>query len=38
LDEATNSGEVDVEGKTGKKERGCASESSCAELLDDGVD
>jgi len=36
LDEATNSGRVDVKGRTGKKETGC--ETTCAELLDDGVD
>jgi len=36
LDEAMNSGRVDVEGMTGKKERGC--EITCAELLGDGVD
>lgn len=36
LDEATNSGRVDVEGMTGKKERGC--ETTCAEFLGDNVD
>jgi hypothetical protein len=36
LDEATDSGRVDVEGKTGKKER--SSEATCAELCCDGVD
>jgi hypothetical protein len=36
LDEATNSGRVDVEDKTGKKERRC--ETTCAELFGDGVD
>jgi len=36
LDEARNSGRLDVEGKTGEKERGC--ETTCAELLGDGVD
>jgi len=36
LYEATNSGRVDVEGKTGKKERGC--ETTGAELFGDGVD
>jgi hypothetical protein len=35
-DETTNSGRVDVEGVTGKKERG--RETTCAELLDDGLD
>jgi hypothetical protein len=36
LDEATNSGRVDDEGKTGKKER--HYETMCAELLNDGAD
>jgi hypothetical protein len=36
LDEAANSGRVDVEGMTGEKESGC--ETMCAELLGDGVD
>ena len=36
LDEATNSGRVDVEGKTGENERSC--ETMCAELLGEGVD
>jgi len=33
--EATNSGRVDVEDKTGEKERGCGT--TCAELFGDAV-
>ena len=36
MDEVTNSRRVDVEGMTGKKERGC--ETTCAEFLGDNVD
>jgi hypothetical protein len=36
VDEATSSRRVDIEGKTGKKERGC--ETIFIELLGDGVD
>jgi hypothetical protein len=36
LDEATNSGRVDVEGMTEKQERG--RDTTCAELLGDDVD
>ena len=36
LNEATNSGRVDVEGKSGKKGRLC--ETTCAELFGDSVD
>jgi hypothetical protein len=36
LDEATDAGRVDIDGKTGKEER--SGESTCAELIGDGAD
>jgi hypothetical protein len=36
LDEATNAGRVDINGKAGKEERG--GEPTCAELIGDGAD
>jgi hypothetical protein len=36
LDEATNAGRVDIDGKTGKEKR--SGESTCAELVGDGAD
>ena len=36
LDEAANSGRVDVDVKTEKRKKGC--ETTCAELLSGGVD
>jgi len=36
LDEVMNSRRVDIEGMTGERESGC--ETTCAELLSNGVD